>query len=403
MLEQPGFGRRLRQLRQQRGLSQVDLAGAGMSAAYLSRLESGGRPPTEKAVAYLAERLGVTADMLDQAQPEDSLGEVVAIVAAMPDRDLDSDIGEMITQSLESASDASDMTRWHALVQLARVHERLGDFRRKREVLSDLNELSEQLGRAALLGRARLRLAFCERDLGNMEAARDAVTDVVKGESNMRVSAADSVRARLLLVSCQAELGDLAEASRLVDQICRSQEGSSGPLAAQAFWSAATVAARQGNAPRAAEWLAQAVTALDSRDDLTLWTRLRLAGASLSLAADPPRLDKAEDFLAQADSALTLIGTPRHHVEAVFLKAKLAFHHNDLAHTTALLAAGENDKSLLSYRDQVRFDVLRNLVALRAGDRDVLKDLREIASQVQAANMPDLAAEVWRTVAESSI
>ncbi|MFD5326775.1 helix-turn-helix domain-containing protein [Streptomyces sp. NPDC127092] len=405
MLEQPGFGKRLRQLRQQRGISQVALAGTGMSAAYLSRLESGGRRPTERAVAYLAERLGIPVEMFEDDRPEDSLSDVVAIVAAMPERDLDAGTGALLAESLEAAGEADDLTRWHALAQLARVHEVLGDFRQEREALVGLNALGEKLGRAALQDRARLRLAHCERDLGDVKAARDAVAEVLahSDERRMRISAADSVRARLLLASCQAELGDLAEAARLVDEVCESLQGATGALAAQAFWSAATVAARQGNDVRAAEHLARAMAAIDSRDDLTLWMRLRLAGASLSLAADPPRLTDAEEFLTAAESAMRLIGSPRHQQELMLLQAKLAFHQDRLDRTAELLAAGEDDKNLLSYRDQIRFDVLACLVALRSGDRDVLDRLREIAGQVQAVNMPDLAAEVWRTVAQNTI
>ncbi|MFE6456898.1 helix-turn-helix domain-containing protein [Streptomyces cinereoruber] len=403
MLEQPGFGKRLRQLRQQRGISQVTLAGTGMSAAYLSRLESGSRRPTEHAVGYLAERLGISVDMFEDDRPEDSLTEVVAVVAAMPERDLDAGTGTLLAEALEAAGEADDLTRWHALAQLARVHEVLGDFRREREALAGLDELGRKLGRAALQGRARLRLAHCDRDLGDVKSARDAVVEVLGDERRMRISAADSVRARLLLASCQAELGDLAEAARLVDEVCGSLEGAGGALAAQAYWSAATVAARQGNDTRAAECLTRAMEVVDSRDDLTLWLRLRLAGASLSLAADPPRTAEAEEFLEAAEPALRLIGSPRHQQEMCFLQAKLAFHQGRPERTEELLAAGEDGKHLLSYRDQVRFDVLRSLVALRAGDRGVLDRLREIAAQVQTANMPDLAAEVWRTVAQNTI
>ncbi|MFD3775849.1 helix-turn-helix domain-containing protein [Streptomyces sp. NPDC058612] len=174
MLEQPGFGKRLRQLRQQRGISQVSLSGTGMSAAYLSRLESGARRPTDRAVAYLAAQLSIPADTFEKDRPEDSLAEVVALVAASPERDLDAGMGAVLAESLRTAGEADDLTRWHALVQLARVHEKLGKFRAEREVLAELNGLGEKLGRAALLGRARLRLAFCERDLGHLEAARDA-------------------------------------------------------------------------------------------------------------------------------------------------------------------------------------------------------------------------------------
>ncbi|MFD5483319.1 helix-turn-helix domain-containing protein [Streptomyces hawaiiensis] len=406
MLEQPGFGKRLRHLRQQQGISQVTLAGTEMSAAYLSRLESGSRRPTKRVVAYLAERLGIPVDGFEDGQLEDSLAEVVAIVAAMPERDLDTETATLLTESLDAAADETDdLTRWHAFAQLARVYEVLGDFRQERDALVSLNELSDKLGRAALQGRARLRLARCARDLGDVKAARDAVAEVLASSDarRMRISSADAVRARLLLVSCLAELGDLAEAARLADEVCRSLEGATGPLAAQAFWSAATVATRQGNDTRAVEHLMQAMAAIDSRDDLVLWMRLRMAGASLSLATDPPRVTDAEEFLTAAEPAMRLIGSPRHLQELRFLQAKLAFHQNRLDRTAELLAAGEDDKNLLSYRDQIRFDVLRSLVALRSGDRAALDRLREIASQVQAENMLDLAAEVWRTVAQNAI
>ncbi|MGW0330842.1 helix-turn-helix domain-containing protein [Streptomyces sp. NPDC003011] len=405
MLEQPAFGKRLRQLRQRRGISQVDLTGPGMSAAYLSRLESGNRRPTDRAVAYLAERLGVPGEAFEDDRPEDSLTDLVATVAATPERDLDSETGRLLTQSLDAAGEADPLTRWHALTQLARVYEVLGDFRNEHEALVRLNALSEDLGRAALQVRARLRLARCARDLGDAKAARDAVTEVLalRDERQLRLSAAELVRSKLLLVSVQAELGDLAAAARLADEVCQPLRGTTGVLAAEAFWSAATVAARQGNHAAATERLLEAMAAIDSRDDLKLWIRLRLAGASLSLAASPPRVADAESFLAEAEPALKLIGTPRHQQELLYIQAKLAFHQGAPDRAVELLTAGEDGRHLLSYRDQIRYDVLRGLLALRAGDPDALGRLREIATRVQAGNMPDLAAEVWRTVAENTI
>ncbi|MFI8826715.1 helix-turn-helix domain-containing protein, partial [Streptomyces sp. NPDC053431] len=82
MLTQPSFGRRLKQLRQQRGKTQSDLTGPGMSSAYLSRLESGARPPTERAVAILAERLGVPAGAFEATDPSDLVDVLAAVLVA---------------------------------------------------------------------------------------------------------------------------------------------------------------------------------------------------------------------------------------------------------------------------------------------------------------------------------
>jgi transcriptional regulator with XRE-family HTH domain len=58
MTDGTSFGLRLRTSRQERGLSQVALAGKEISTGYLSRLESGARLPTERVIVYLADRLG---------------------------------------------------------------------------------------------------------------------------------------------------------------------------------------------------------------------------------------------------------------------------------------------------------------------------------------------------------
>ena len=67
MAEQhPGpVGERLKQLRLERGLSQRDLSGPGVSYAYISRIEAGARRPSVKALRMLAQKLGVTAEYLE--------------------------------------------------------------------------------------------------------------------------------------------------------------------------------------------------------------------------------------------------------------------------------------------------------------------------------------------------
>ena len=62
--EEP-FGRRLRRLRRERGLSQRQLSGPGVSYAYISRLEAGARRPSVKAIRLLARKLGVSPEYLE--------------------------------------------------------------------------------------------------------------------------------------------------------------------------------------------------------------------------------------------------------------------------------------------------------------------------------------------------
>src|SRR5438105_11002927 len=59
------IGQRLRRLRLERGLSQREVASAGVSYAYVSRIESGTRQPTLQAIRKLARKLGVSAEELE--------------------------------------------------------------------------------------------------------------------------------------------------------------------------------------------------------------------------------------------------------------------------------------------------------------------------------------------------
>src|SRR5438477_3839837 len=59
------IGRRLRRLRLERGLSQRELSGPGVSYAYISRIEAGTRQPSVKALRVLARKLRVSPEYLE--------------------------------------------------------------------------------------------------------------------------------------------------------------------------------------------------------------------------------------------------------------------------------------------------------------------------------------------------
>lgn len=63
------LGRRIKKLRLERGLSQAQLAEPELSSAYISLIESGDRQPSDRALAFIAERLGLTLDELASGSP----------------------------------------------------------------------------------------------------------------------------------------------------------------------------------------------------------------------------------------------------------------------------------------------------------------------------------------------
>ncbi|MFJ1755975.1 helix-turn-helix domain-containing protein [Kitasatospora sp. NPDC088134] len=70
MLEQPDFGRRLRQLRRERGMTVLQLAGDRYSQAHMSRIETGLRSPTPNVLAWVTSQLKVAPAEFDYL-PED--------------------------------------------------------------------------------------------------------------------------------------------------------------------------------------------------------------------------------------------------------------------------------------------------------------------------------------------
>ncbi|MFD5465857.1 hypothetical protein ACFWIQ_23945 [Kitasatospora sp. NPDC127059] len=93
----------------------------------------------------------------------------------------------------------------------------------------------------------------------------------------------------------------------------------------------------------------------------------------------------------------------RHPAHPLFLKLKLAFQRGDLDSAGELIQQVRAGLQLLSHRDQIRFEVLSEILAIRTGDRSAAARLKQFAERVQAENAPDLAAEVWRMVAENAL
>ncbi|MDQ4143793.1 MAG: helix-turn-helix domain-containing protein [Actinomycetota bacterium] len=65
------MGRRIRDLRQQLGLSQEEVASPNYTAAYLSQVENGKRQPSHEALTHFSERLGVTVEQLASGRDPD--------------------------------------------------------------------------------------------------------------------------------------------------------------------------------------------------------------------------------------------------------------------------------------------------------------------------------------------
>ncbi|OIJ68225.1 helix-turn-helix domain-containing protein [Streptomyces mangrovisoli] len=396
MLQQPAFGRRLRKLRQAHGLSQTALAGDGMSTGYLSRLESGARQPTERAVAYLAARLGVQpADFEEPASG--SLAHALTLAASTGSPEAVATLRD----AYAAEAHESPVLRWQALWLLAAACRAQGDHAGERALLEDLVRLGDEVALAPLQVRGLTRLARCLRSLGEIPAALEAAEHALRLADGTDVGVEDRVAVLLALVSVQAEAGRLPDARRRADELTALVDGRSDTLWAEAVWTAAAVRMRQGDYPSAQECLQQALDGFAAAEDLTLWLRLRLAGGRLHLQKVPPQPDAAEHLIAEAEGALAYVGTDALRQELTQLKADLAFLTGRYDDARSLLGELARDELRMTYRDRVRLDVLRHQLRALAGDESGIRGLRALAEQAQQDANIDLAAEIWRILAEA--
>ncbi|MFE4367917.1 helix-turn-helix domain-containing protein [Streptomyces sp. NPDC056835] len=395
-LQQPAFGQRLKALRTARGQSQRALAADGMSTGYLSRLESGTRPPTRQAVAYLAERLGVSpAEFEEPAVP--SLAQAVAQAASGEVRDA----VPVLERLVVADGDEDPALRWQARWILAEAKQQLGEHEAESVFLQEITELGDRLRSPELQVRARTRFARCKRTLGDMEQACVLAAEAYGIAKAGGLPVADTAAALLVLVSAEAETGHLSDARVHADELGALVDNARGTLPVQALWTAATVRVRQGDYNAAQQLLGEALRRLDSHDDLQSWMRLRLAAASLNLQLVPPQTEAAVAWLEEAEQAVALVGTAQHHCEFLVLRAHLAFHQGRAEEARALCDEAVDTGVRLSFRDQTRLEVLQHRLLIQEGRyEEGTSGLRTLAQTAhEGANM-DLAAEIWRVLAD---
>ncbi|MET9686847.1 helix-turn-helix domain-containing protein [Streptomyces coeruleorubidus] len=402
MIDQPHFGRRLRTLRQERGLSQAKLAGDNMSPGYLSRLESGARPPTPKVLAYLAEQLNVPVSAFEgPARTEGAPTEDLVKAVTAPDSG-DGNVSALLERVAHDQADLSLPLRWLALWSLAGLQAESTWREAQLAVAQELLKTADESGVPELRVRSRVLLSRLHRSIGDMKAANAFASEAYADAIQHELPKADVVRSLMVLISTEAEVSRLPDALKHVTDLEKLSQDASGALRVEALWTASSVYVRHGNHAAAATCLAEALELSSSGDDLKLWMRLRFAAASLYLQMHPSRLAEAQQVITEVEPALDLIGTSRQHLEFRTIRAHALFQAGELDAARALCAEIGSEAEDLEFRDKVRFEVLANLIKIVSGQVEAgVRAIEELAREAHEASNMDLAAEIWKSLAET--
>jgi tetratricopeptide (TPR) repeat protein len=324
------IGVRLRRLRSERGLSQRELAGPGVSYAYISRIEAGTRRPSVKALRTLARTLGVSPEYLETGS---ELRDVDERELRLADAELQLRIGgepeaarEAFAALAGEAHEAGDTT------SAVRAEIGLG------QVAAQLNrhaEAAEHLQRAVDVGVSPLdrpdafaTLARSYSLVGAHERAIELLESCLEElDRNDPGNVAAYVRFAGYLSAALTDQGDLVRAESVLREALGKSEDGDAYTRVRLYWAAARLAEVDGHPMRALEYARRAVALLEATEDTH-----HLARAHLLCAWIMGLEGKSEDAGPHLEKAETLLGASPDPIDLAQLRveqAKVAAHAGD--------------------------------------------------------------------------
>jgi tetratricopeptide (TPR) repeat protein len=339
-----GVGERIRSLRVGQDLNQSDLAGPGVSASYVSLLESGRRQPTPKALHWLAQKLHTTVEFLETGADgwDDAQLELRFATLALSSGDA-LEAEERFRRLLDAPN--ADLAREAAWGRAAAL-EALGRLAEAAALYESLRSGALADASSASLLKVTVALSRCYREAGDLgraievgEAALDRLGEYELSNSDL------AVEVMCTLAFAYLERGDLVRAKQLLVRVERLADSLGNPKSRGAvYWNASVLAAEAG-APSDAVQLADRALALfgEGNDERNL-ARLKNARAALVLRHDSSRADEALAQLREARQVLVEIGSS---VDVAYCETEIS---------RALVLVGRPDEALT-----VAFEVLDRL------------------------------------------
>ena len=306
--EQEPIGVRLRRLRQERGLSQRELAGPGVSYAYISRIEAGTRRPSVKALRTLARKLGVSPEYLETGS---ELRDVDERELRLLDAELRLRIGgeldvvreafEALVRESREAGDGASAVRAQIGLGLAAAE--------SNDPATATRHLQEAVDSGAVtaidrpdafstLARAYTLVGEGERAIELLERCLHDIDEEDPGNISAYVRYAGYLSAAL------TDSGELSRAeSVLRDVLDRADDAADAYTRVRLYWSVARLSEAEGRPVRALDYARRAVALLEATEDTLHLARAHLLcawimGLEEKATEAQPHLAKAEALLA---------------------------------------------------------------------------------------------------------
>jgi transcriptional regulator with XRE-family HTH domain len=395
-------GRRIRQLRQELGLSLRQIAGPGCSPGYLSRVERGQRVPSVSVMADLADKLGVTLEDLGGRDIRTRIPETRLLDLELAARMGDAAAPEQVRRALDDAGRIGDRRAESRLLEvLAHI---AADARRDGEAA----RLCEDAIRAApgpatsrarpalheTLGRAYAGLGRMDRSI---EVLRVALDEALAEPADPGLA----VRFGVLLASAYTDAGQPDDAFRTLEAISAGRDVLRDPVElARLEWAISRTYAEDGQTDLAERYARRVVAALEAGEHLQLLGRSHMLLGSILLDRD--RHSEADAELRRATEVLEGSGTPAPELALLdYERGRSALLDGRLDDAEALARAGLDRTEATEPGTAGMLYTLLAKVALARGELEEGRRLCQEAAGVLSGTVAvHYLDDVWQTLAD---
>lgn len=398
------LGRRLRNARMAAGLTQADVAGGVVSAAYLSRIEAGQRRPEPKVLEQLAPKMGVSLEELVFGMSRDRRAELrltldyaeLSLKTGAPGDALER--AHLVEEQLTDSD--PDLRRQAAYVRALAVEASAG----LNDAISILEDLTADAVPDSVWLRATIALTRCYREAGDLERAIETSERALAQVADLGLDGLDeSVQLAVTAASAYYEKGDVGRAVRLCGRAIEKAEALDSPIAmASAYWNASVMESEQGRVTSAISLAERALALLTGAEDNRNVARLHSQLGIFQLRLEPPDVDAAYANLRRAAeemewSSASSVDKARNQLalaRALFYRQRYSEAEEQARACHDLAQAGA---PLLS----VDALVLCGQIAARNGDPDTARrQFGEAVAVLTGIGADRHAAQLWFQLAE---
>ncbi|MER8096446.1 helix-turn-helix domain-containing protein [Streptomyces goshikiensis] len=407
MAESQTLGSRIRRLRREAGLSQMDLAGENLSPSYISLLEAGKRTPSPEVLEQIAARLGCApGQLLELLAPErhetlqtDLRYAEISLRNGDPKTALDT-YSAVRDKAAAAGQDGIRLTAEYGVAQALEHDGRLEEAADRYQALLDHAGYGQ-----SLIPRLAVAVALCRcyRETGDLAHAIDLANATLEEARALRLTPTVlGVELLATLVGLYCERGDLHRAAALARTAIEEAEGIDDRKAlGAAYWNAGVVAHRGGASADALLLLERALAIYSEGDDARALSRLRNAYASVLMQSESGDIAEAKSQLVRSAETLADHGST----------VDMAYCQTALARACLLESdprqAGEHARRALELLGSGhRLETARTLLVLagaqlQLGDADAAEAGCERAALLLEASEADRqAASAWNDLGE---